>query len=283
MSTTYSQRHRGHKNISEKERIASVVAGGALIGWGVAKGSWPGLLTAVAGSALTYRGVKGYCHVYEAFGVHTDHRSGRNVSVPYELGIRVDKEIVIQRPRRQLYHYWRQLENLPKFMRHLESVTEIDNKHSHWVAKSPTGRHVWWKAEIVNEKENELIGWRTLPGADVPNAGSVQFKDAPGGGTLVKIELQYDPPGGNVGALLAKMLGRDPDKQIEADLHRFKQLLETGAVSTSRGQSAGHRELAAQAARKPAPKKGWERDVVGTASEESFPASDPPSWTPETL
>jgi uncharacterized membrane protein len=189
--------------------------------------------------------------------------------------------VTVDKPADQVYRFWRNLENLPKFMEHLESVTEIDNKHSHWVAKAPAGMSVQWKAEIINEIENQLIGWRSLPGSDVPNAGSVHFSPAPGGrGTQVKIELQYDPPGGNLGAFFARMVGQDPEKQIAQDLARFKQLLETGEIITTQGQPAGRSELARQAAAKPASKKGWNRDVVTSASEESFPASDPPSWTP---
>jgi uncharacterized membrane protein len=284
MSTTYSQRHRRQTNVNEKERIASLIAGGALMTWGLKKGSFAGFLTAAAGGALAARGATGHCYIYEALGTHSDQRSGRSISVPYETGIRIDKVITVNKPQNEVYQFWRNLENLSKFMNHLESVKEIDNKHSHWVAKGLGGTSVQWRAEIINEKENELIGWRSLPGADVPNAGSVQFKPAAGGrGTEVKIELQYDPPGGNLVATLAKLIGQDPERQIEDDLRRFKQLMETGEIITTEGQPVGQRTLASNAARKPEPKKGWNRDVVTTASEESFPASDPPSWTPETL
>jgi len=134
---------------------------------------------------------------------------------------------------------------------------------------------------VVAPASGDLCGRGPLPGADVANAGSVHFKPAAGGqGTEVKIQLQYNPPAGNLGAWVAKLLGQDPRRQIDEELRRFKQLMETGEILTTEGQPAGARQLAREAATRPAPRKGWNRDVVGEASEDSFPASDPPSWTP---
>ncbi|MGH9648661.1 MAG: hypothetical protein ACRD4E_17800, partial [Bryobacteraceae bacterium] len=146
---------------------------------------------------------------------------------------------------------------------------------SHWVAKAPAGRVVEWRAEIINEQENHLIAWRSLPGADVDNAGSVQFSEGPNGqGTEVKVALQYNPPGGPVGAWFARLFGEEPSQQIGEDLERLKQLLEKGETASG---------LAAAPIKQRSNVRGWDRDVVGQASEESFPASDPPSWTPEAL
>jgi uncharacterized membrane protein len=292
MGDTITKRLSQHRNVNETERIASVIGGGTLVAWGLARRKWDGLAMAGIGGALLYRGATGHCDIYQALGISTAKRRGRNVSVPYEQGVRVDKTVTINKSPEEVYRFWRNLENLPKFMNNLESVREIDNKHSVWVAKGPAGSTVEWKAEIINEKENELIGWRSLSGSEIANAGSVQFKPAADGrGTVVKIELQYEPPGGAIGATLAKLVGQHPDRQIDEDLRRMKQLLEAGEIATIKGQTSGRRsstvgelEKGAQklSSSKPS-KRGWNRDVVSDASEESFPASDPPSWTPETV
>jgi uncharacterized membrane protein len=159
----------------------------------------------------------------------------RHVSVPSNEGIRVDKSIAIQRPIVEVYDFWRRLDNLPRFMRHLESVTVQDDMHSHWVVKAGGGKTLQWDAEIIEQRANQMISWRSLPGADIDNAGSVWFTGGPAGETVVRVELKYVPPAGKAGAAIAKLLGNDADTAITEDLNRLKTLLETGELPPDSG------------------------------------------------
>jgi uncharacterized membrane protein len=230
-------------NVGQTERWASAIGGGALALYGITRGSLGGIALALLGAALLQRGYTGHCNVYEAIGyngVDDDLRNSENVSVPAGRGLKVEKSVIINRTPEELYRFWRNFENLPRFMNHLESVQVTDEKRSHWVAKGPAGRSVEWDAEIYNEKENEMIAWRTLENADVASAGSVHFETAPGlRGTVVRVVLKYDPPAGKLGAFVARLFGENPEQQIDEDLRRFKQLIETGEVATTEGQPSG--------------------------------------------
>ncbi|MCL4402790.1 MAG: DUF2892 domain-containing protein [Acidobacteria bacterium] len=266
-------------NIGKAERWASLIGGGALSVIGLQRRSAAGMALALIGVDLIRRGATGRSYVYEMLGVRTAAKGqgAETTSVPYELGIRVDRAITVNKPRGEVYRFWRDFENLPRFMQHVLSVTRIADRRWHWVARAPLGRTVEWDAEINNEIENELIGWRSLEGADVDNAGSAQFFDAPDGrGTEVKIELQYNPPAGVLGALVATLWGEEPTQQIAGDLRRFKQIMEIGEIPTIQGQPSGRRpsrrftETREEHARE---------EAVVEASKESFPASDAPAWT----
>ena len=152
----------------------------------------------------------------------------------------VNKSIVIDATPEEVYSFWRDLPNLPRFMRHLESVTWTGEGRSHWVAKAPGVGTVEWDAEITEDRPNQLLAWRSVEGSQVENSGSVSFQQATGGrGTVVRVELDYNPPGGAAGALVAKLLGEDPDGQMQADLRRFKQVMEVGEVVVSDGTLMG--------------------------------------------
>ncbi len=224
-------------NVGQYERIACAVGGGALAVYGATRGSLGGIALALLGAALVQRGVTGHCSVYSAMDYSTAGREGLrnsdNVSVPAERGTKLEKSVTINRPAEELYRFWRNFENLPRFMNHLESVHVTGEKTSHWVAKAPAGTSVEWDAEIYNEKEGELIAWRTLEGSQVASAGSVHFEPAGEGATQVRVNLKYDPPGGKLGSLVARLFGENPQRQIEEDLARFKQIMEGNIGATA--------------------------------------------------
>lgn len=148
--------------------------------------------------------------------------------------IHVTRTIIVKRSPEEVYRFWRDLANLPTFMTHLESVEVTGDTRSHWKATGPGGKTVEWDAEIVDDQPNARIAWRSLEGSEVDNSGSVQFERAPGGrGTLVRVEVQYSPPGGIIGATVAKLFGEEPGQQVDHDLRALKQVLETGEVVKS--------------------------------------------------
>ena len=228
-------------NVAQAERWLSVVAGSALAAYGLKNRSLGGLVVAGLGGALVWRGATGVCPVYSAAGISTaGEHQGQQVSVPYGRGTQVEKTVTINAPADRLYTFWRNFENLPRFMENLEEVEVIDDKRSRWVATGPAGFDVQWEAEIINEVPNELIGWRSVEGSTVDNAGSVHFTPATGGrGTEVKVVLRYDPPGGKLGAAVSRVLGEDPDWQVQEDLRRLKMLIESGEIATIEDQPSG--------------------------------------------
>jgi uncharacterized membrane protein len=179
---------------------------------------------------------------------------------PGAQGIRVRKAITINRSPEEVYGFWRNLENLPRFMVHLESVRELDQRLSYWRVHAPLGTTVEWTAEIVEDRPNELISWRSLPDSRVPNSGIVRFTPAPGDrGTEIQLEISYDPPAGALGATIAKLLGQEPSQHVDGDLRRFKQVMETGEVVHS--DASIHRGL--HPARPP---EAMPADLPGTPS-----------------
>ena len=235
-------------NVSEVERWLSMVAGGVLAAWGLKRRQLPGGAAALAGAALLYRGATGHCELYQSLGVNT--ANGNGTAVPADMGsdtreqlggsrgIHVEQAVTVMKPVGEVYRFWRNLENLPKFMQHLESVAEREEGISHWVAKGPAGITVEWDARIINEVDDKVIGWQSLEGSTISTAGSVNFRET-GRGTEVRVHLQYNPPGGKLGAAVAWMLGEEPTIQVMEDLRRLKRLLETGEIATTEGQSSG--------------------------------------------
>ena len=218
-------------NISSTEKLVSTVAGAALAIAGLKRSN---SMLGLAGLGLVARGVSGFCPVNAAMGRDTASSDTRR-NLSGSRGVRVESSTTIYRPVQEVYSYWRQFENLPRFMDHLESVTVLDENRSHWVAKAPAGTRVEWDATIHNELENQLIAWRSLAGADVNNAGSVHFTpEGNGASTEVRVVLSYDPPAGRLGAAVAKLFGEEPSQQVEDDLRRFKQVMEAAEVVAPR-------------------------------------------------
>jgi uncharacterized membrane protein len=157
-------------------------------------------------------------------------------------GFEVERSVTVTRPPEEVYRFWRDLEHLPTFMSHLESVAQIDEKRSRWVARGPGHMRLQWEAEIVADEPGRLIAWRSLPGGDVENAGWVRFSSAPAErGTEVKVHLTYAPPAGMLGGAMATLLGQGGDRQVRGDLRRFKQQLEAREVATSGSRPAAGR------------------------------------------
>lgn len=175
-----------------------------------------------------------------SIGGYAAYLFARREATPNERRIRVEKHVTVLRPAAELYAFWRKLENLPQVMSHLESVTETDERFSHWTAKGPAGTSVSWDAEITEDLENKVIAWRALEGSGIQNAGSVFFNElSHGRGTEIKVVLAYEPPLGKLGAVVARLMGEEPERQLQDDLRRFKQLMETGEIATTHGQPSG--------------------------------------------
>jgi len=154
--------------------------------------------------------------------------------------LRLTKAITIRRQPHDVYQFWRDFRNFPSFMSHVDSVAVLDDRHSHWTVHGPGGRSVEWNAEITEDRPDQLIAWRSLPGAEVDNFGRVTFSPAPGDrGTEVRVEIHYAPPAGELGSALARLFGQEPRQQVQADLRKLKQVLETGEVIRSEATLQG--------------------------------------------
>lgn len=226
----------GMINVGQNERMISVGLGAFLLSSGLnnlTRHPIKGLLRTFIGGALLYRGVSGNCPVYSSLG--------KTKGVTHTQAINIRTGLIVNKPKNEVYAFWRKLENLPLFMKHLASVTEIDSKHSHWEAEIPGGiGKIKWNAEIVKEEEGSLIGWQSITNATINNAGKVTFKDALGGqGTELEIVISYHPPAGELGAGIAKSLNPVLEKMIRQDIMNFKDYIETKHSSSSAYNAGG--------------------------------------------
>jgi uncharacterized membrane protein len=260
-------------NVGRVERGISLATGAALLAYTLTRRPKLSLPLGLEAGYMLYRGATGHCTFYQMLGINRAEANGHE-------GILVERAVTVNRPRQELYRMWRDFENLPRFMDHLESVRvdDTDSGRSHWVAKGPFGKNIEWNAEVIEEREDELLVWKSLPGSLVESMGRVEFVEAPGGrGTIVHVSMQYNPPAGSMGAAFAKLFGKEPGTQVKEDLRHFKQIMEAGEVPTVEGQPTGR-----GTGKHPVPTRSKDRKgVVQRASEDSFPASDPPGWISE--
>lgn len=221
---------RRRVNVGPAERKASIVGGAALALSGlrsISKRNYvSGMTMMVAGGMFLYRGQTGHCDLYEAIGVDTLHT--------HESGLRIEKAVTIGLPPQQVYEFWRDLWNLPRFMKHLESVRMTGERTSHWRAVGPGGVTTEWDAEMMEDTPGQQISWHSVGQAEFPNKGTVEFREAPGNrGTEVKVTIDYYPRGGIAGRAAARIAHSVNAQQVEEDLKRLKQILELGEEITS--------------------------------------------------
>ena len=216
-------------NVGLTERLLSVALGGALAAYVAKRKPAGALAVGLASAGLLHRGFTGYCAINDLIKRDTAHDSSDRTRHALHEGRELEYAVTINRGTDELYHYWRKLENLPRFMRHVRSVTEIGAGRSHWEIDGPAGKSIEWDAEIVSDQPGELISWTSVGDPVVDNAGTVRFKTLPGGrGTEVRVTLRYHVPGGAAGAAISAILGASPSLELRQDLERFKAMMECG-------------------------------------------------------
>jgi uncharacterized membrane protein len=228
-------------NVGKTERILSVTGAALLLTWGagdVKKHPAAAFIKGLAGGYLLYRGVSGHCPIREMIGKSKVQKQ------PKPLLIR--EALTVNRPRNEVYRYWRQLSNLPLFMKHLVEVTVENELQSQWKMRLPGDvGTIEWKAVVVEDKPDELLAWRSVEGSDIDTTGEIIFKDAPGDrGTEVHATICYRAPAGALGKIAGKLFRKGFEIQVRQDLRRFKQMLETGETSTIEGQTAAREHTA---------------------------------------
>jgi uncharacterized membrane protein len=233
------------QNVGQGERAVSLAAGAIVTLMGVSRRSLPGLLVAGVGAGLLYRGATGHCPAYDRLGINTleDGQDGDTEEQIAKRGIHVENAFLINRPAEELYRYWRNFENLPRIMTHLESVSVIDDRRSHWAARLPRiagGKRLEWDAEVTRDDPNALIAWRSLPGSDIDTTGQIRFgQPVADRGTEVHVFMEYVPPGGMLARWIAPLFSKASRRMIREDLRNFKRIMEVGEIPTIIGQPHG--------------------------------------------
>lgn len=214
-------------NVSRPGRIASIVSGAMLTTSAISninKHPFRSVFRLITGGYLLYRGISGNCPISAA--------AGKQAGDSHARAVNIRKKLIVDRTRDEVYNFWRQLDNLPLFMKHLASVETLDNTTSHWVVTGPGGvGRIEWNAEIIKDEPGRLIGWRSAPGSDIATSGRVNFREAFGGGTEIEVNISYRPPAGYVGSSLAWLLNGAFARIVEKDILSFKKFLETGVIT----------------------------------------------------
>ena len=225
----------GEVNVGTVERWASMFGGGYLAGAGIRKGGAGGALMGLVGAILLHRGATGHCNVYTALGVDTSSTGAKPADggMPAKGaagGVRLEASITVNRMAEELYAYWRDFSNAPSYMDRIISVRALDDRRSQWTAEGPRGAMIEWISDLSEDVPNRRLAWHSLPGSDLPNRGSVEFTPGRLGETTVRHTLEFDPPGGMVGEAIARVMQGMTKEMVQADLRRFKTLMEAGTV-----------------------------------------------------
>ena len=231
-------------NVNNAERLVSAAIGGGLLAYGLKKGGMTGTLLSILGGAMLFRGATGHCHVYDAAGVNTlrDEPIGTRKS-PYNRStlsgrVHVTEAIKIDRPASEVYRYWKNFDNFPLFMKHVENVTKNADETWHWTVKAPLGTSVEWNARVTSDIEDQRIGWQSTKDSQIPNSGVVEFVGTPENTTELTVTMIYEAPAGKFGEWAAWALGEEPSIQVAEDLQRFKELMENGEASSNASSAA---------------------------------------------
>lgn len=222
---------QGCENVGSTERIVSAGLGGLLVASGVVRGRLPGLLLTAAGASLLYRGLSGFCALYQQLGINTNeldgqHSGAQSGGLPVVKGVKIEESFVIERSPHDLYEIWTKWEQLPTLLPHIKQIEVLSEGRTRWTAYAPVGATLTWEATTIKQEADRMVSWRSV-GGDVDTAGSVHFSDLGGGRTEMRVSIQYDPPGGRATAMLAEFLGMGLDQRVREDLKQFKQRLES--------------------------------------------------------
>jgi uncharacterized membrane protein len=237
-------------NVGRNERLASVIGGAGLALLGARQKGVAGGVMGLAGAWLIARGASGHCFVYDAAGVDTSDRfapSRERVPAENEPGVSVSSSITVARPPAEVYAAWRDFARAPRYMDRISRVEILDPVRSRWTATGPMGRAWTWESEVVEDVAGELIAWESLPGAELPNRGWVQFLPAGGDGrqTEVRYFVEFDPPGGVIGDAIASVFHDAPREMVRGDLRRFRQMVEGSELAAAAEPAAAASEMAA--------------------------------------